>query len=271
MARGPLLILDAAMGTRLIARGLDLRDDDPARWNLSHPDEVAAIHAADIAAGAAALLTNTFGANRHWLARFGLAGAVGPINRRAVAMAREAAGPGRLVIGSIGPTAAEDVAEQAELLSEAGADALIFETHTFEQAERALREVRPGATLPLLVSLYAWPDDLHGAARRLIDLGASALGGNCQNGMEPAVRLVEALRKTTDLPLIARPSAGRPGEALAGPGAFAEAVPRLRAVGPVLVGGCCGTTEAHVAALRAACYAGEVRSPSRAPGEGCPS
>jgi methionine synthase I (cobalamin-dependent) len=112
--------------------------------------------------------------------------------------------------------------------------------------------------VPLLVSLVDWPADLAGASRRLADLGASVLGGNCQIGMEPALRLAEALRRVTGLPLVIKPSAGRPGDVPASPESFARAMSRLRALGPVLVGGCCGTDESHVAALRAACYHAEV-------------
>src|SRR5215207_7751714 len=118
MARG-LLVLDAAMGTRLIARGLDLSGDDPALWNLSHPEVVRELHTRDVAAGSDAVVTNTFGANRHWLARYGRAEEVAAINRRAVGLAREAAGPGRFVLGSIGPTTSEApgaAREQAEAL-----------------------------------------------------------------------------------------------------------------------------------------------------------
>ena len=81
------------MGTRLMALGLDPRSDDPALWNLSRPDDVLAIHRRDVAAGAGAILTNTFGANRFWLRKFGQDGAVESINRRAVRLARRAAGP----------------------------------------------------------------------------------------------------------------------------------------------------------------------------------
>ena len=273
LSRHPLLVLDAAMGTRLIARGLDLRDDDPARWNLSRPDEVARVHALDVAAGSDALLSNTFGANRAWLARFGLAGQVGAINRAAVGLARTEAGPGRLVLGSICPTAADDpsaAVEQAEALADAGVDALVFETYRLDPALGVLKAVRPVTDLPILASLVAWPDDVGSAALRLIDLGVSSLGGNCQDGMGPAVRLAEALRRAADLPLIVKPAAGLPGATPAAPGSFAAAGARLRALGPVLVGGCCGTTEAHVAALRAGCYAGGDGSIPDAPEEGRP-
>src|SRR5436309_3398152 len=88
--QGPL-ILDAAMGTRLCARGLDLRSDDPSLWNLTHPTEVLALHRRDVSAGSQVLFTNTFGANRSWLANYGRSDAVEALNRRAVELARQAA------------------------------------------------------------------------------------------------------------------------------------------------------------------------------------
>ncbi len=84
---GPI-VLDAALGTRLCAMGLDLKTDDPALWNLTHPDAVKELHRRDVAAGSQAIVTNTFGANRAWLARFNRANEVAAINRRAVELAR---------------------------------------------------------------------------------------------------------------------------------------------------------------------------------------
>src|SRR5579859_5094964 len=91
------LVLDAAMGTRLVAAGLDLNADDPALWNRTHPELVRAVHRRDIAAGADAILTNTFGANRCWLDRFGAAQIAAELNRAAVALAQAEAGPDRYV------------------------------------------------------------------------------------------------------------------------------------------------------------------------------
>jgi 5-methyltetrahydrofolate--homocysteine methyltransferase len=261
LTRG-FLLLDAAMGTRLLALGLRLDGDDPCLWNLDHPDAVASIHRADVMAGAGALLTNTFGANRAWLARLGRCDAspVAAINRAAVALARGASNPGVLVFGDIGPTAVDGgpgvVAEQAGALIGAGADALVFETHRLDRALAALADLDAAtrARVPLVVSLLDWPDPPDGAIARLADLGASAIGGNCQDGMVPALALARRLRAATDLPLVVKPSAGLPGGAWHGPEAFARAVPDLRRLAPVLVGGCCGTTEAHVAALLAAGY-----------------
>ena len=262
LARGPLL-LDAAMGTRLIAQGLDLEHDDPALWNLTQPETVAAIHERDVAAGSDAILTNTFGANRAWLARFACAGRVVEINRRAVALARQAAGRGRFVLGCLGPSAApqpEAYIEQAMALAEAGVDALLFETHRVEQAEVALHAVRARSELPLLISLAAWPDETERTARRLVDLGASALGCNCQAGMGPMLEMARRLAGVAAVPLITKPNAGLPDEPRASPESFAQAVPALLDLGVRLIGGCCGTTEAHVAALRAPLDAAKTRT-----------
>ena len=234
MARGPL-VLDAAMGTRLIARGLDLSGDDPALWNLSHPDVVRELHARDVAAGSDAVVTNTFGANRRWLARYGRAGEVAAINRRAVELAREAAGPGRFVFGSIGPTASESprrlLASRRRPWPIPASTPSSSRRITLEQAERALEQVGGTVSLPMLVCLLDWPRSPAEPARRLADLGAAALGANCQPGMEPALRLAEALHRATDLPLIFKPGAGLPGEPPASPESFARAVSDARGAG----------------------------------------
>jgi methionine synthase I (cobalamin-dependent) len=261
LARGPL-VLDAATGTRLVALGLDLKSDDPALWNLARPEAVAELHARDFAAGADGVLTNTFGANRRWLARFGRAAGAEELNRRAVALARRAAaGVGRpvFVIGSVGPTASDEARAcrgQAEALLDAGADALLFETHRFEQAVDALAAMRGVVpdTLPVWVSLIDWPAPVADRARRLEDLGATALGVNCVPGVGPALAAARALAGVTWLPLLVKPNTGPPGAEPEGPASFARAVPALLACGVRLLGGCCGTTEDHVAALRAACY-----------------
>ncbi|MDR3632524.1 MAG: homocysteine S-methyltransferase family protein [Isosphaeraceae bacterium] len=256
MARGPV-VLDAGFGTRLIALGLDLANDDPAFWNLSRPDAVLSLHGRDRAAGAAAVVTNTFGANLAWLTRWGRQDDVESINRRAVALAREAVGEHGLVFGSIGPTAtsvAGAARAQAAILAASGVDALLFETHRLDQAEASLRAVRDLVTLPVVASLVAWPEPVADSARRLSDLGAAVLGVNCVLGMVPALAAIETLARGTNLPLFVKPAAGRPGETLDSPADFARAVPRLLDFGVRLLGGCCGTTDAHVAALYAACY-----------------
>jgi methionine synthase I (cobalamin-dependent) len=268
LARG-LLLLDAAMGTRLIAAGLRLgprgKGGDACLWNLTHPASVLAIHQSDAAAGAEVLLTNTFGANRRWLARVAgsaTAAQVVEINRAAVALARQAAGAGpgadRFVVGDIGPSGAGgDAVEQAALLVGLGVDGLLLETHRLDQAEDTLEALdRAGVCrgrVPLLVSLLDWPEPPERALERLAGLRAEAVGVNCQDGMDAALRFAERLRPATRLPLIVMPAAGPPGRC-ASPRSFARAVPRLRALAPVAVGGCCGTRSAHLAAVRTAWY-----------------
>ena len=265
LARRPLL-LDAGMGTRLVARGLTLRRDDPALWNLSRPEDVLAIHRRDVDAGADAVLTNTFGANRHWLDRFGRAGEVEAINRTAVALAREAAGPDRFVLGSIGPSAVPDrkhdpakraaLLEQVDLLAEAGVDALLLETQS-SRSRLDVAELGERTGLPVLVSFVQWSGSEPAAlAARLRDAGAAAIGCNCQQGFAPMLWFARAFRRVTGLPLLIKPSAAPrlddPSRAVSDPPPFffTAAVPELLATGVRLFGGCCGTTEVHIAALR---------------------
>jgi methionine synthase I (cobalamin-dependent) len=248
------LVLDSAMGTRLVALGLDLRIDDPALWNLTHPEDVLDQHRRDVAAGSDVIFTNTFGANRCWLARFGCGAEVESINRQAVALARQATEPGRFLFGDIGPSAAGRAGaalEQAAILLDAGVDALCFETFRAHQLEPVLLEVAAAAVerVPLLVSLWEWPDPPELTARRLVDLGAAVIGMNCQEGIEAALAFAERMARGVDYPLLVKPGAGIAGCPDGEPAAFAAAVPRLLAQNVRLMGGCCGTSEQHVAAL----------------------
>jgi methionine synthase I (cobalamin-dependent) len=252
------LVLDAAMGTRLIASGLDLRSDDPALWNLTHPETVQEMHRRDLCSGAGAIVTNTFGANRFWLEKYGRSGAVASINRRAVQLAREAAGADRFVLGGLGPTVARHAgaaAEQAGILVEAGVDALIFETFGWVEIEAVLREVtaRLAAPFPLVVSLWQWPEPPEPAARRLLERGASVIGVNCQPGIEAALTFAARMDRVVSCPLLVKPSVGKGKGAEMTPAALAAAVPTLLAGNVRLLGGCCGTTELHVKALADAC------------------
>jgi 5-methyltetrahydrofolate--homocysteine methyltransferase len=266
LARGPLL-LDAGMGTRLIGMGLDPRRHDSASWCLRHPELVWSVHRVDARAGADAVLTNTFTAH------------VGRSTRDlvhlcgdAVALAREAAGPSKLVVGSLGPRDDDSYAAQAVALADAGADALILETHDAARASRALEGLRRVVAVPVIVSVYRWDgaDTVAGRAERLLEAGAAALGVNCTNGPDEAIALLDRIGPTVGVPLLAKPNAGPPGASPIRPRSFAAAVPRLLAMGVRLLGGCCGTTEAHVAALRRALdrAAGrEVNGPFNPPGD----
>ncbi len=247
------LLLDAGMGLRLIQNRTLFATDDSSWANVGFPQVVRRFHEEDIAAGSDALLTNTFGGNRpnlDWFnATFQKAYDFKAINRRGVAVAREAAGPIRFVIGSIGPMRIPDARayqEQGEILEKSGVDALILETHVFEDAEIGVRSIAQITSIPLIVSLYRWPADAVGAARTLIDLGVSVLGANCGKTTDDVVECLERLAGRVEVPLLAKPSAG-PDE---GPDVFAALVPKLLALGVKMIGGCCGTTAQHIAAMR---------------------
>jgi methionine synthase I (cobalamin-dependent) len=251
------MLLDAAMGTRLIDRGLDLNRDDPALWNVDRPELVLEIHRLDVAAGADAVTTNTFGANARWLARFGREDEVREINLAAVSLAREAAGPDRLVLGCIGPTALRtpdfgELTQQAHFLGLAGVDALILETVA---ADEPLGDVlfvaRFFGKVPIIISfaLVADGDPLPGIDEHKAP-ELAAVGWNC---IPPgrAVELPDHLRRPIGLPLVMQPS----GPWLGGDPRFEPTpglVSRLLDGGVRLFGGCCGTTERDIAALRSA-------------------
>jgi methionine synthase I (cobalamin-dependent) len=246
------LALDAGMGVRLMLEfGLDCEADDPALWNLKHPEHVSTIHGRDVAAGSDVLVTNTFGANAAWLERFGQAGEVAEINRRAVGLARGVAGPGRFLAGSIGPTASDNdraYRTQAEALADAGVDFLLLETHNIDQALAGLSALRGAFDLPIVVSLAILPDNLAEAGCRLVEAGADVIGVNCMRP-EAARAFVEVVGIE---PLWYKPAATYPGLPSIEPDEFARDVPALLRRGVRLIGGCCGATDAHVAALRMA-------------------
>ncbi len=249
------LVMDAAMGTRLMASGLDLDRDDASLWNLSNPDRVLGNHEADVLAGADVLVTNTFGANREWLSRFGRGEPFDlvAINRRAVELAKLAAGPERFVVGSLGPTILMNGPKpggQIKALLVAGVDAFLLETFTFEAALRLLEVIRDRTVIPILVSLHTWPADIGEAAKSLRDAGADVVGVNCTESFSVLLDTVRKLRDAIDLPLLAKPSGGRPGGPSYSPDDFAVVLPELLECNVRLYGGCCGTTDAHVRAIR---------------------
>jgi len=244
LGAGPLLC-DGAMGTLLYARGVSL-DACFDVLNLNNPRVVQSIHADYIAAGADCIETNTFGANRFKLAVHGLEGRVREVNRRGVALARdvrESSGRDVFVLGSIGPlgkylaplgTVTPDEAlaafrEQAEALLEGGLDGFIVETFS----------------------------DLEEVARALSGLPVQALGANCSVGSSTLYEVLEQMHaKAGGLPLCIQPNAGLPsriGERLiylSSPAYMAEYAERMVNAGARLVGGCCGTTPQHIAAMR---------------------
>src|SRR5947209_3813300 len=282
LAEGPLLC-DGAMGTVLYARGVPL-DACFDVLNLNNPRVVQAVHADYVAAGADAIETNTFGANRFKLGVHGVEAQLREINRRGVRLARdvrESAGRDVWVLGSIGPlgkyleplgtvTAAEGreaFREQAEALLEGGVDAFVVETFS-DLAEMALAvgAIRAVTDLPVIAQM-AFTDEgvtFMGrppaeVARTVRALGVQALGANCSVGSSTLYDVLERMvPESGGLPLAIQPNAGLPsriGERLiylSSPAYMAEYATRMVDAGARIVGGCCGTTPQHIAAMREA-------------------
>ena len=216
--------------------------------------QVAAIHRRDVAAGADAVLTNTFGANRCRLARFGRAGLLESINRRAVELARSAAGPNRFVLGSMGPTCRQEngaAAEQAVVLASEGVDAAAAGDVSISRCRtRAPGSHRRGCRpVPVFVSLWKWPACSEPAVRRLVGAGQPSSGSTVSQG--PAARGFAELPRNLERSLAGEAERRQgPREAMS-PADLMAVVPKLVDSNVRLIGGCCGTTEKHVAAVAA--------------------
>lgn len=264
---------DGAMGTLLLDRGVPV-DHCLEELCLSEPDRVRQIHDEYVAAGARVIETNTFGANAVRLSRFGLENQVGKINRAAGRLARQAArGQDVWVAGSVGPlgvTASEaeergiDRAavfrEQVEALIAAEVDLIFFETFmNFDEMEIALR-AKPESDV-MTVALFACEPEARlqsgmpiiEAFARCRELGTAIVGANCLNGPRAMVQLLQKI-PAGDL-LAAYPNAGYPRYTEGryayptDPDYFANAAREMASEGARLIGGCCGTTPAHIAAV----------------------
>lgn len=275
------LIADGAWGTELARRGLAV-GETPETWNLSQPQAVQEIAGSYVAAGAQIILTNTFGGSPLKLQRSGLADRALELNRAGAELSRAAAGEEALVFGSIGPTGEfmrplgllteEEMqaafAVQVQALVEGGVDGFVIETMSdLGEALTALRAVRENSDLPAAVSLtfaegpggYATMMGVRPAqaAEDLTTAGADLIGANCGAGIGLVIGVIKQMAPHTNLPLWAKPNAGLP-ELLEGrtvfretPEAMASGVPALLAAGARVIGGCCGTTPAHIQAIAA--------------------
>ncbi|MDY6878057.1 MAG: homocysteine S-methyltransferase family protein [Chloroflexota bacterium] len=275
---GPVIVSDGAMGTMLQDAGLPT-GMSPECWLLESPDPVRAVHRAYVEAGSDLILTCTFGGTRVRLKRAGLAERVAEVNRRAVEIARKAAEDRAYVAGDIGPLgeflaplgkityeqAVEVFAEQAAALAESEVDVLYIETmsdlNEVRAAVEGVQQARSG--IPIFVTLSF---DTHGrtnmgvrpeqAAETLLALGVAACGANCGATLEMTEGAVAKMHeRAPQIPLIAKPNAGKPrtvGRDVvydATPEDMAEYARRFVALGARVVGGCCGSTPAHIAAI----------------------
>lgn len=282
LARGPILA-DGAMGTMLHARGVAFETcfDE---LNLTQPAAVAEVHQAYIAAGAQMIVTNSFGANSFKLHRHGLGGRVRELNAAAVALARrvvDASFKEVLIAGDVGPLgvrlapfgrvrpeqAYAAFYEQIEALVTAGVEVLVLETMTdlHEMAE-AIRAAKAVGGVPIVATLTFTRDDrtLLGdppakVAERLAALGVEVLGVNCSGGPAQLQRIAVQMKQAAPTARLAvKPNAGWPEQVEgrimypASPAYFGEYALSFLEAGASLIGGCCGTTPAHIAAMRAA-------------------
>ncbi len=276
------VLLDGGMGTLLQDSGLE--DGAPGElWNLENPDAVRAAHAAYAEAGSRLLTTNTFGGTRPRLEMHGLGDHVGEVNRTAAQLARSVADErGLLVAGDLGPTgellaplgtmsreqAQALFAEQLTALVEGGIDLVLVETLSdLGEADAALaaaREVAPGLPVAVTMSFDTNVRTMMGvrpgdAVVHLAAAGADAVGANCGRGPAEMETIAAEMGRARPggLLLIAQSNAGLPQvvgdhfEYDATPGDLAAHATRLAGLGIDLVGGCCGSTPAHIAAMGA--------------------
>ncbi len=274
-----VVVFDGAMGTMLYALGVFINQcyDE---LNTRSPDLVRAVHAEYVDAGAEVIETNTFGANRPKLSQYGLESHVAEFNRAAALLARSVAGDRCLVAGAVGPLgirlepygptsfaeARAAFAEQMTALREGGADLFVIETFgdldEIAQAVAAAREV--DASVPVIAQMTIGTDGRtpFGAtsadvARHLDALGADILGLNCSVGPQGILDGIERMVPLTTRKLSAQPNAGMPREVagramyMASAEYMASYARHLVQAGARIVGGCCGTTPAHIRAIAA--------------------
>ena len=280
-----LFLLDGAMGTQLIARGVEV-DKCSDYLNVELPDVVSDIHRSYFEVGSDAVITNTFGANKYALGRHGLAEEASKINSAGAQIARRAAGEEKYVLGDIGPSGdfleplgslepeelKEAFAQQAKALLDGGVDGFIIETMTaLEEVAVAIEAVKSvSGVVPVLASMSfdrAGDDfktmmgvDVETAVAKIVSSGVDAVGFNCgtvslDEYVELAEKFVSAVRAlSADVIVYAEPNAGKPELVedqtvyKVSPEDFAAAAEKIHSAGVNIIGGCCGTSPAHIRA-----------------------
>lgn len=271
------IFLDGAMGTQLGEAGLEMGGPN----NVTHPEAVLAVHQRYADCGVDLLITNTLTMNRVNLESHNVGVDVREVNLAGVRLAKAAARPGQYVLGDMSSTGkllkpygqlAEDDAyaafrEQAAILAEGGVDGFIVETmFDLREAVCAVRATREASELPVIASIAfntvnsggrtVMGNTAHDAAQALTEAGVSAVGANC-GSLDPLemAEIVSIMRGATSLPIIAQPNAGKAvlvDKRLVfdmSPAQFAVGAQQCVLAGARLVGGCCGTSPAHIRAM----------------------
>jgi methionine synthase I (cobalamin-dependent) len=279
----PWIMLDGAMGSLLIAAGIP-QGTASELWNAEHPDEIGAIYQAYVDAGAQIILTNSFGGSPFRLEKHNLGDRVSELNRAAAEIARGIAstadhqvfvagsmGPSGELMQPLGPLSPEEArqgfADQAAALAKGGVDLLWVETMSdLSEVKSALEGIRSATDLPFAVTMTfesrgrtMMGVSPEAALEALLPYEPIAIGANCGNGPSEIEGVIEHMATLNPpVPLIAKSNAGLPrldGDQIvydATPQVMAEHAVRVRGLGAQLVGGCCGSTPEHIAAMHTA-------------------
>jgi len=284
-AKAKTLISDGAWGTFLQKKGLK-PGECPELWCAERPADVVEIAKSYIDAGADMIESNSFGGSSFKLEHYGLAARAAELNEAAARLSRQAAGDDRWVIASLGPTGVahllivEEITEeelyeafktQAVAFEKGGADAVCIETMTSgDEAAIAIRAVKENTGLEAIAT-FTFDRTAKGDYRTMMGLspvaaldfakeaGADIVGANCGNGIERMIEIVREMRAAdSDIPILVHANAGLPVQVNGEdtfpetPADMAALAPKLVAAGANIIGGCCGTTPAHIAAMKAA-------------------
>jgi 5-methyltetrahydrofolate--homocysteine methyltransferase len=273
-----VMVADGAWGTELFKLGL-IQGSCPEEWNLSHANEVRQIAKNYLEAGSDIIMTNTFGANRFQLERYGLAGKVKEINKIGASLTRDVCGEKAVTGASLGPCGKlfimgevskeelfEAFSEQAQGLKEGGAQWIIVETMTDIGEMEIAVNAAAAFGLPVAASMTyeKTPSGYHTvmghspgeAVEAAVKAGACIIGANCGGGIDTYVELVSILKKLTSLPVWIKANAGLP-ELVNGatvfrmtPESYASYVPSILEAGVSVIGGCCGTNPDFIKKIR---------------------
>jgi len=274
---GPV-VTDGSWGTQMQKRGLK-RGQSPDSWNLSHPENVLEVARQYVDAGSQIILTNTFGASRLSLSNYKLGDQAAEINAAGVRISKQAAGERACVFASIGPTGRMLVTgetteaelqavfeEQATSQARAGAAGIIIETMIDIDEARIAATAAKQTGLPVIVSMvYDSGEDKdrtmmgnspEEVVAAISPIGVDGIGANCGQGIEAFLPICRRIRQATDLPIWMKPNAGLPEVVDDGvvfrttAAEFVKYVPDLIQAGANFIGGCCGTDQEFVKAIR---------------------